>query len=178
VLVFTGLRVSEALALRWKDIDLLGGVLHVRHSLNRDGTLGEPKTDAGRRDVPLSDALVGLLLNLKPEDAADDHFVFATKDDPTRPLSYRNFERRGFRPAVTAAGLDGNGLTIHSLRHAAASWLIASGMSAVDVASVLGHADSSITLRVYASLFDGQAVADRVRAAQQALLDPVEREAA
>ena len=54
LLVLTGLRVSEALGLRWQDIDLLGAAIHVRHSWSREGMLTEPKMKAGRRDVPIA----------------------------------------------------------------------------------------------------------------------------
>jgi integrase len=167
VLALTGLRVSEALASRWDDVDLLEGVLHVRHSLNRDGTLGPPKTKAGERDVPLSPGLADLLLGLKPLDASDNDFVFAGKSG--RPLSYWNVRTRGFAKALEAAGLDGNGITIHDLRHAAASVYIAAGLSAVDVADVLGHSDASVTLKVYAHLFNRSDVAARIREAQASL---------
>jgi len=76
VLVLTGLRVSEALALRKQDIDLLGGRLFVRHSLGRDGSLGLPKTAAGVRVVPLSEELVNLFAGVIPADAEEEHFVF------------------------------------------------------------------------------------------------------
>jgi integrase len=94
VLALTGLRIGEALALCWADVDLLGGTLHVRQTLGRDGTLGEPKTAAGVRDVPLTPGLVDLLVRLKPEDATDEQFVFAGRRD--QPLSYWNVRKRGF----------------------------------------------------------------------------------
>jgi integrase len=59
MLAITGLRVSEALALRVEDVDLLEGVLHVRHSLSRNaGELCPPKTEAGKRTIPLAPGLV------------------------------------------------------------------------------------------------------------------------
>jgi len=169
VLALTGLRISEALALRWSDVDLLTAEMHVCASLGRDGQLNEPKTEAGTRTVPLSLGLVDLLLSIKPEDATDVSFVFASKSG--NPLSYWNVRRRGFVTALEAAGLAGRGITVHDLRSAAASILVAQGLSPVDVASVLGHQDANITLRVYAKLFAPRDVADRVRAAQGAILN-------
>jgi integrase len=121
VLVLTGLRVSEVLALRKQDIDLLGGRLFVRHSLGRDGSLGLPKTAAGVRVVPLSEELVNLFAGVIPADAAEEHFVFHAKSNPSRPLSYWNFRSPGFEPALKEAKLDGKGITVHQLRHAAVS---------------------------------------------------------
>jgi integrase len=134
LLALTGLRVSEALALRWADVDLFAGVLNIRHSLGRDGTLGQTKTTAGERVVPLRPGLVDLLVRLKPLDASEEGFVFAGRRG--KPLGYWNIRNRGFQRALEEAGLDGNGLTIHDLRHAAASLYIASGLTAVDVAAV------------------------------------------
>lgn len=168
LLVLTGLRVSEALALRWLDVDLLEAELHVRGSWGRKGELGDTKTKAGRRSVPLSPGLVDLLVGLKPEDAGEEDFVFASRSGE-RPLSYWNFRSRGFVPALERAGLAGKGITVHSLRSAAASILIRQGLSPVEVAEVLGHADASITLRVYAKLFDRSDAHARVRAAQSSL---------
>ena len=170
LLALTGLRVSEALALRWGDVDLLEGMLSVRHSLGRDGSLREPKTKAGERDVPLRSGLVDLLLQLKPLDASDEAFVFAGKSG--KPVGYWNVRNRGFQKAVEKAGLDGYDLTIHDLRHAAASLYIASGLTPVDVAAVLGHADASITLKVYAHLFDRSDVQAKIRAAQETVTLP------
>jgi integrase len=98
LLALTGLRVGEALASRWGDVDLLEGVLTVRHTLGRDGSLGPPKTAAGEREVPLSPGLVDLLVRLKPEEASDDDFVFAGQG--SKPLSYHNFRTRGFQKAL------------------------------------------------------------------------------
>jgi integrase len=58
---------------------------------------------------------------------------------------------------------------VHDLRHAAASVYIASGLTPVDVAALLGHSDASVTLRIYAHLYERSDVAARVRAAQESL---------
>ena len=81
-------------------------------------------------------------------------------------LGHRNVTRRGFEAAAEAAGLEG--VSFHKLRHAAASRLIAAGLSAVTVASVLGHADPGVTLKVYAPLFDRDGTDEAVRAAMAA----------
>jgi integrase len=170
LLVSTGLRVGEALALRRCDVDLLGGRLQVRHTWTRDGRLAPPKTQAGVRVVPLSAELVRLLVDLIPEDAGDEDFVFHAKGNPARPISYFNFRHRGFDLAAKAAGLDGK-VTIHSLRHAAVSLYASAGLTLVEVASIVGHADASVTAEIYAHLFDRTDVESRVRAAQASLTE-------
>lgn len=168
LLVYSGLRIGEALALRVEDVDLLGGRLHVRHSLGRDGTLGAPKTSAGRRVVPLGDDLVELLARVIDAGASPETYVFHAKGKPSQPLSYHNVRLRGFEPARQLAGLPET-VTLHSLRSAAVSLLAAQGLTLVEVASVVGHADSMVTARSYAEVFESDALAQKVRAAQDSL---------
>lgn len=123
------MRVSEALALRTQDVDLLGGKLRVEHSLTRDSQLGPPKTAAGNRVVPIGDELVALFAKLIPAEAEQDDFVFASRTSRKRPISYWNFRTRGFLPALEQAGLDGRGITVHQLRHAAVSMYAWAGMT-------------------------------------------------
>jgi integrase len=74
---------------------------------------------------------------------------------------------KAFRQAVKRAGLQAPGkLTLHSLRHGFASLLIANGLNVVYVSRQLGHANPSITLEVYAHLFDR---ADHAATARDAL---------
>ena len=151
VLALTGLRVSEALALRWADVDLLDAVLHVRRSLSRNGELTDPKTSRGKRDVPLGPGLVDLLVSIKPEGGDAAAFVFTSRQGG-QPVSYWNFRRRGFVTAIEAAGLSGKGITIHDLRSAAVSLYAAKGLTLVEVAELVGHADANVTARHYARL--------------------------
>jgi integrase len=71
---------------------------------------------------------------------------------------------RRWEPARDAAGLPSS-LTLHSLRHAAASRLINAGVDPVTVAAVLGHEDAVTTLRIYGHLYDRQKTDDDVRKA-------------
>lgn len=172
--VFTGLRQSEALGLVWADVDLDGGCLHVRKQLGRDGRRVEPKTPQAVRSVGLMPALVRMLREQKAEAFAAGH---AKPDDPVfasqvgGPLHYRNVVRRGLDRAMREAGLDVDGkpkLRWHDLRHTAASILIGEGLNVTYVSRQLGHADPSITLKVYARLFDaaehGQRASDAMEA--------------
>ena len=58
-LLFSGVRLGEALGLRWEDVD--GGFLHVRRQLGRDRLPAESKTRAARRDVVLMPQLSAML---------------------------------------------------------------------------------------------------------------------
>jgi integrase len=166
LLVLTGLRVSEALALRVQDVDLLTAEMNVRSSLGRSGQLKPPKTAAGRRTVPLSAGLVDRLAEVIPADADPGHFVFHAQGNPRRPISYWNFRRRGFEPAIRAAGLAEKGITIHGLRSAAISLYAARGLTILETAAIMGQKDALVTWKHYARLFDRSDVNKRVRAAQ------------
>lgn len=168
VAIYTGLRISEILGLRWQDIDLTEGVIRVRGQLERKSrALTAPKTPAGIRDVPISPLLVAELrrhrVGSRFSQAA--HFVFCSKTG--EPLDRGNVRKRGFAAAVELAGLNRPGepkLTVHDLRHAFASVVAHHGFSAVDVAVFMGHADSRVTEQVYLHPYDEAATAERLRA--------------
>lgn len=118
-----GLRKGEALGLQWQDFDKDAGVLHVRRQwLARDELITLP---------------------LRSRFSQDEDPVFASLTGT--PLGHRNVLRRGWAPARDAAGLPSS-LTLHDLRHAAASRLIDAKLDPVTVAAVLGHEDATVTL--------------------------------
>jgi hypothetical protein len=79
-----------------------------------------------------------------------DALVFASPRDG--PLNYQNFMLRIWKPAVTAAGLEG--VTAHDLRHSAATYLDAVGAPEQLMRRRLGHGSSDITRRVYVRVLD------------------------
>ncbi|MGI5119447.1 tyrosine-type recombinase/integrase [Marinactinospora thermotolerans] len=152
LLAYTGLRWGEASALRVKHVDLDRRRIKVTTAFNEvDGELYEdtPKTGE-RRVVPL---LRSLVEELRPLVAGrePDALVFRTGRD--KPLRIRNWRNREFNKARKNAGLDGIGLTIHKLRHTAASLSIAGGADVYVVQRMLGHAKPSMTLDTYGHLW-------------------------
>jgi integrase len=162
VSVLTGLRQSESLGLTWADVDLKEGLLRVRRQLTRRGVLTEPKTEAAKRDIPIAPSL-GTMLAAHREDAfrrghaKTTDFVFASERGT--PLGHRHIVRRGLDKALAAAALPH--ISWHSLRHIAASLYIAAGCDVAYLSALLGHANPSITLSIYAHAF-----AERDRAAE------------
>jgi integrase len=157
----TGLRRGEALALHWRDVDLSAGHVRVRSTLSRVEralVFDEPKTERSRRFVSLPSPVVETLRRHKTSLAAErlaavawvpwpdhDDLVFPTHiGTPTDP---RN-ALRAFEGIAGRAGLSGAGL--HTLRHSAASALIASGAHLKLVQEMLGHSSYGITADVYA----------------------------
>jgi integrase len=158
-----GLRLGEVLGLQWQDLDKDESILHVRRQWCCHGEYGPTKTPAGVRPIPLPhdlrDELIAFRLASKFSQGSDP--VFVSRNGT--PLGHRNTTRRGWEAARDRAELPK--LRFHDLRHAAASRLIAAGLDPVTVAAILGHDDPSVTLRIYAHLFDRQAKHDAVRLA-------------
>ena len=146
-LVFAGLRISEFLSLRWRDVDLAGGWLTVRES----------KTEAGRRKVKIRPVLRDALLAHKPLDASPDAYVFGTAQGKRQNPS--NVRSRVIAKAVerTNERLEDLGetslprLTPHGLRRTFASLLYAIGETSPVVMAELGHTDPGLALSIYAA---------------------------
>jgi integrase len=173
VLGYCGLRWGEAAALRVGRVDVLHGRLDVAEAVtevNGRVVFGVPKTHQ-RRAVPvpafLRDGLAGACDAKNRSD-----FVFPA---PRGGVLRGNVFRRHWNRACIVVGLgemvDGKyrGATPHDLRHAAASFAIASGASVKGVQSMLGHASATQTLDRYAALWGDEldAVADRIDAARR-----------
>lgn len=152
-----GLRQGEALALRWDDVDLDAGHVHVRHTLLRIGgkpELAEPKTALSRRMIPLPPIAIAALRTHRTRQLQErllagsrwheSGFVFTTTVGT--PMDGPAVTRR-FQGSLAAAGLPR--LRFHDLRHSCASLLLAQGVPARVVMALLGHADVRTTLNVY-----------------------------
>jgi integrase len=164
--VLTGLRQSEALGMRWQDVDVHEGVVRVRVQLGRDGRLAPPKTDAAKRDVPIPASLARLLAEhrLASLHSGDGDLVFCTASGA--PLGHRGIARHGLDRALAKTGLPH--LCWHDLRHLAASAMIAEGLSVPFIARVLGHSSPAVTLSTYAHEFAQAEHADETRERMEA----------
>jgi integrase len=140
LLVLTGLRIGELLALRWRDVDLEGKVLRVRRAVY-DGHFDEPKTKRSNRTVPLPQKAVAILQGRHPKVVAGDALVFATRVGS--PFSRRNLLRRQLAPTAKKLGLVG--INWHALRHAHATFLDSVGTPLGTVQALLGHASGEVT---------------------------------
>lgn len=164
----SGLRWGEVIALRVGSVDFLRRRLAVNEStVEVGGKLldGVPK-NSQRRSGSVSAEVLEMIAVRVAGRSRDDR-VFTTLRG--QQLRSQNFARRVWAPAVAAAGL--GPLRVHELRHTAVSLAVASGVDVLAIANMLGHADPSITLRIYAGLFDKGI--DRVGEAMSAVLWPV-----
>jgi len=162
VALTTGLRLGELQALRWREVDLDRRRLRVTATLAGVSqgvpVLAPPKTQRSRREVHLSDVASDALRQHRSRQLEqrlaigpiwEDHdLVFA--NGRGRPLDANNIRTRSFTRLLARAGLPP--MRFHALRHAAASLLLAQGVNVKVIAEVLGHADVTVTLRVYAHL--------------------------
>ncbi len=160
---FTGLRASELRGLRWEDVDLRHGKLHVRQRADRYQTIGKPKSESGERTVPLPPMVVNTLREWKLKCPKSEHgIVFPTGAGEIEYHS--NIVHRGLGPAQIAAKIvtkDGKPKYpgLHSLRHFYASWCInrvKDGGLELPLKMVqerLGHSTLALTADVYGHLF-------------------------
>lgn len=160
---FAALRVSEALGLRWRDLDLKAGTITVAGQLGRDGKTRVPttKTDASAATVPMLPVLRRELVAHRVRQAErnlqwvrPDALVFTTLRG--KPQSRRNALR-----AVHHAGdqlkLNGKGVEpvgLHDLRHSFVAVGFECGLSAPVIAALARHANAKVTLGMYAGLTD------------------------
>ena len=144
LLVLTGLRIGELLALRWRDVDSKAGFVRVSRTLY-EGHFDEPKTRSSNRTVPLSAKGVEILSSMRPKVVDPDALVFRTKKGT--PLCRRNLTNRQLVPVCEE--LKSPKIRWHSLRHANATLLDAVGTPLGTVQSLLGHASPEITRGIY-----------------------------
>ena len=166
--LMTGMREGEICALRWLDVNLDDGYLRVNHALSRSKgsyKLESPKTEKSRRTIPLGKELVAVLKDWKAAQCAkraelglpwtDDLYVIgdALERKWKGPIALSN-EWRSFAKSMQVNGTQGERLNFHGLRHTFATLAIASGIDVKTVSALLGHANASMTLNVYADALD------------------------
>jgi integrase len=165
--VGTGLRRGELLGLRWRDVNLEAGVVHVRQTLVRVGNhdapasdrktrliFQEPKTEQSRRTIPIPAAIIDQLKRHKARqaqekflmgEAYEDHgLVFCQANG--QPIDPRNFTRH-FERLLQRAELPH--IRFHDTRHTFATLMLELGEAPKVVQSMLGHTKISTTLDIY-----------------------------
>ena len=147
---YGGLRFGELRALRWEDVDLAGGMIHVRRSWDeKEGVVG-PKSIAGTRRVPIP-ALLRAEIGLARERRAwTDGLAFGRTYGT--PFGSTGVYKRA-RKAWKAERLDP--ITMHEARHTYASLMIAAGVAPKELQEYMGHSSITVTLDRYGHLFAG-----------------------
>lgn len=152
IALFTGMRPSEYLALRWTDIDFDKNLLRVSRSLKRlrgqKFEIAEVKTKSSRRVIPLSASIVEKLKAHRQEAKKNAYDLIFTSENG-EPLSTHNLARRNFKSILKAAKIEPSKFNPYSLRHSCATLLFASGVSVKTVQERLGHSSANITMDTY-----------------------------
>jgi integrase len=193
-LIGTGCRLSEALGLVWRDVDLASGTVTVRQALQRpeEGgyVLREPKTSHSRRTITLPPEVVEELRRLRTsqEEAAHRRGLCGDAQQCGRvrcgrwhtldlafclpsgkPLHDNNIRQRDCYPLARKLGLPWR-RALHNLRHGHGSHLLQRGVSVRVVSERLGHSSAAFTLNTYTHILAGmqagaaQAVSAMLRA--------------
>lgn len=152
--LYSGMRVGEICALKWKDIDLGQRVIYVRHTIQRiivpDETsvkrtqiiMDEPKTTSSMRVIPLSKQLYLMMKNL--HSAAEESSFFLTNSEKfIEPRNYQYFFKRILKKTEI------RDVNFHILRHTFATRCVEVGMDVKTLSEILGHSNTNITLTYY-----------------------------
>jgi integrase len=165
LLLNTGLRLGELVALDWTDVDFENKTISVSKNAvmvrvrdkSGDATGGQtqiiqptPKTKSSNRLVPLNSKAIAALQNLK-ELAGDSPYVVNTGNH-TRPLCGALL--KSIQVAYKRCGIYNAG--VHTLRHTFATRLFERGAQVKDVSALLGHSGVAITANIYIHVLDGR----------------------
>ena len=148
-----GLRIGEVCGLKWEDFDQNRRVIHIRrtvHRIYRPGketgkselTLGRPKTEDSRREVPVAKFLAHIINKVYPE-SPEDKYILSGYRQPLDPQTFR----ANFKKVTSTLGLKTR--KIHSLRHTFATRCLESKCDVKTLSALLGHSDVSTTLNLY-----------------------------
>jgi integrase len=155
ILAYTGLRFGELTGLNVEDVDIGARRIRVRRSMTQVGgklVEGNPKSDAGRRSVPIPERLMPALkarLDARPAGAP------AIASPRGSRLSLENWKRAvNWRKSVTEIGRAA--LRVHDLRHTYASLSRRAGADLRLLQKAMGHASVTVTTHTYADLFDDE----------------------
>ena len=162
-LIYTGLRIGEAIALEWNDIDDKNNTITVNKNVvevksqetekyvleKQDST----KTDSSTRIVPMSNGAKECIENLKKING-DKKFIFASQTG--KYISPSNFSRmfRGIQKALKYETI----LGVHSLRHTFATLMLNKGIDVKIVSELLGHSNVSVTYNIYIHTIQSQKI--------------------
>ena len=147
--LYSGIRIGELCALKWKDINFKRNILTVNKTVQRiylkesgksKVIITTPKTKNANRDIPINSDFAMLLKKFKVN---NDHYILSGTMKWIEPRTYRRY----YNNIMENIGIDNR--TFHSLRHTFASNCIRLGVDYKTVSELLGHSSVNITLNIY-----------------------------
>ncbi len=155
--LFLGLRRSEAVGLRWKDVDMENGIVHIRNTVVRFSTITEmekTKSRASKRDLYMPSALKAYLQTVWDRQEEERKLTGRNYSDAEHICQWADgtvFEPNyvSHRFAKLLKKNDLPKIRFHDLRHTAGSMLVNSGHTIKQVQEFLGHEKASTTLDIY-----------------------------
>ena len=157
LILYCGLRPSEAQALQWKDIDSKRLTISVSKSMKRDGSIGPPKTPSAYREVPIPFHLVPLLKN-----RGEPFGYLFTRNLTWRRRMWDNVKREmnlamgcyTYRNKLVPPFPLADDFTLYNLRHTYCTDLERKGVPINIASRLMGHSNISITSKVYTHASD------------------------
>jgi len=150
--VYTGLRRSELMGLKWKYVDLDNGILTIAETLlqgtdNKIYQDDDTKTYAGKRTISIPDEVVAVLRKHK-EFIGDTEYVFCNrKGERPDPHNFNRF----FQKVLEKAGIAKH-VRVHDLRHTNVSMMVLQNVNPKDISKRIGHSSYSFTMQTYAHI--------------------------
>lgn len=170
-ILYTGLRVGEALNLKWKDIDYINKLVKINGTITKVKNRNKkednesnyivmsttPKTEAGIRTVPLCNTALKSLENLKQITlpSSSNKYIFSTDSGK---IVARNSLYRNVKNIAIKADIEIENCNLHTLRHTFASMLFKKGVDVKAVSALLGHSKVEVTYNRYIHLIKEQEI--------------------
>lgn len=153
ICIFTGMRIGEICALKFKDISMKEKVVHITKTMQRlqnfsndkkektSVMITSPKSECSQRDIPIPDFIVQLILNMNF--LSEDYILTGRSDCFVEPRTLQN----RFKTYLIDCGL--KEITFHQLRHQFATCCVELGFELKSLSEILGHSSVNITLNRY-----------------------------
>jgi integrase len=161
----TGLRISEALGLKWSDLDYDRKMIHLRRVWVGNDLVEHLKTEGSAAPVPLGDLLADALrtwYHKTPYGKSSDWIFPSFKLKGKKPLSASIMAASKIRPAALKVGVRlelGQRFGFHNFRHSLATFLVSRGKDVKTIQGLLRHAKASTTLDLYSQAIDATKLA-------------------
>lgn len=161
----TGTRTGEMVGLKWEDLDFDNSKISIKRTMEfrysvGEWTVGPPKTKTSAREIPMTQTVKEMLLNIKKELDNGKHveekfkeYVFLNSHGmPTKNSTYDN----DLTKITNLAGIQN--ISMHTLRHTFATRCVEAGMKPKTLQMILGHANINVTMNLYVHLTDEEKV--------------------